>query len=176
MSNSLVILSLDISTVSTGWCLYKNDIIFGYGAIKIKDTIDIHERMVILRNKIEELLKEHQPSVVIVEDVWVGNNPKTAKLLAKFCGVAEEVSCRTLHIKPTVIENTKVKKFFKCKNKEILFNFILDILELDSEIFSFKENNDSIDAVAQLFCYLHLNEKKTIRVDKDYGYLYKFED
>jgi len=176
MISKLVILSLDISTKSTGWCLFKNGAIFKYGAIKIKDTIDIHKRMVILRDEIEALLLKHKPDVVIVEDVWVGNNPKTAKTLAKFCGIAEEVSCRALGITPVIIENTKVKKFFKCNKKEILFSFILDILDLDNDSFSFKENNDAIDAVAQLFCYLHLTNKRIVRLDKDYGYLYNFED
>lgn len=172
----LIILSLDVSTVSTGWCVFKEDKLFKFGVIKIKNTVDIHERMIILRDKIEELLIKYVPTEVVIEDVWLGKNPKTAKTLSKFCGIAEEIVCRTIKNKPTIIENTKVKQFFKCKTKEDLFWFLLDILDLEEKELSFKADNDYIDSVAQLLCYLHIKNKKIIRMDKDYGYLYKFED
>lgn len=171
----LIILSLDVSTVSTGWCIFKEDKLFKSGVIKIKNIVDIHERMVILRDKIKEIVVKYKPTEVVIEDVWIGKNPKTAKTLSKFCGIAEEIVYRTTKNKPIIIENTKVKQFFKCKTKDDLFWFLLDILDLEEKGLSFKEDNDYIDSVAQLLCYLHINNKKVIRMDKDYGYLYKFE-
>lgn len=172
----LIILSLDVSTVSTGWCLFNGHSIFKFGSIKIKNNVDIHERMVIFRDKVEELIKNFSPTEVVIEDVWVGKNPKTAKTLAKFCGIAEEAACRFTNTKPIIIENTKVKQFFKCKTKDELFYFLLDILELEDSGLLFKTDNDYIDSVAQLLCYLHITNKIEIRLEKDYGYLYYFKD
>lgn len=130
--------------------------------------------MFILRNEVEKLIELYAPSLIIIEDVWFGNNIKTGKLLAKFSGIIEELCYRITKKKPIVIENTKVKGFFKCSTKEVLFEFIVDILAFDIDLI-FKTDNDAVDSIAQAFYYISEYEEGNIRQEKDYGFLYTIE-
>ena len=74
---------------------------------------------------------------------------------------------------PYIIHTNRVKAFFKLKNKEEIFDMILDIMDWDCEVFNFKKDNDITDALAQLFCFMdHVLKIRVFRIEKPYGYLY----
>ena len=169
------ILSLDISTVSTGWCTFDASQGIRSGTLSIKESIDIHHRMIIFKDKLNNLLLDYMPTDIVIEDVWFGKNPKTAKILSKFCGIAEETATRFLNKAPITIENTKVKSFFKCSKKADLFQFLISLLGANFQNLSFNKDNDSIDAIAQLIFYLDSIDYVKVRSQKNYGYLYDIE-
>lgn len=167
------ILSLDISASSTGWAFA-----FGqargqvdHGLIKTTPKQTHAERLVYFRNELMELIQMYRPSHVVMEDVYAGLNAKTLVLLAKFSGVAQETFRSMADIEPYIIHTNTVKAFFKAKNKEQVFDIIVDIMEFDD--YTYKKHNDITDAVAQLFCYMdHVLNTRIFRTEMPYGYLY----
>jgi len=126
------------------------------------------------RTKLLRLLKKYKPSVVILEDTFVGMNPKVNKLLSKFGGVAEQLVFEIFKIPPIIVSNKTVKAFFGTKKKEKLFIVIADLLEWDTDECTYKKYNDMADACAQaMYVCDILLEIKRIREIKDYGYRFR---
>lgn len=167
------VLSLDISASSTGWsfCPVEDDNIIS-GVITTLPKYSRAERLVKYRIELTKLLKDLQPTHVVMEDVFAGLNPKTLVLLAKFAGVTEECCLSEFGIEPYIIHTNTVKSYFKVKTKEQLFDFVVTLL--DWQKFNFKRDNDIVDAISQLLVYYDqvLNAKK-FREEKDYGFLYE---
>lgn len=166
------VLSLDVSASSTGWSFTTNKPCakVEYGLIKTKAKESHAERLVHFRKELIRLIRGYKPSHIVMEDVFSGPNAKTLVLLAKFGGVAQEVSKSVARVEPYIIHNNTVKAFFKVKNKEEVFNSVTCIMEQD---WTFNKHNDITDATAQLLCYMdHILKVRTFRTEKPYGYLY----
>lgn len=151
-----VILALDVSSSSTGyavlkkgrWSKAKNS----FGFIKTTSKMSLGERLCKFRNELEELLDRVKPTHVIIEDVFSGRNIKTMKLLARFSGVAIEISKRKIENEPIIALTSSVRKFLECgKAKEDSFSYICERYNLDWE---FNTMNDITDAIS-LALYLH---------------------
>ena len=170
------ILSLDIAS-TTGWAFVcgdadKNSFKFGLIKTKVKDSRA--QKLVYFREELLMLLNRFRPTHVVIEGVYAGPNTKTLVLLSKFAGVAEECCLSVMKIEAYIIHTSTVKSYFKAKNKEQVFNFIVDIFDWDSEKVSFKKCNDITDALAQLVCYYDTVLKcKKFREKTEYGYLYE---
>ena len=168
-------MSLDISAISTGWAVVSNknnDYIFG--TIKTKTGLDTSERLNVFRIKLLRLMKKYKPAVVILEDTFVGRNPKVNKLLSKFGGVAEQLVFEIFGMSPIIVSNKTVKAFFGTKKKEKLFIVIADLLGWDTSECTYKKYNDMADACAQaMYVCDVLLEIKCIREIKDYGYKFR---
>jgi Holliday junction resolvasome RuvABC endonuclease subunit len=171
MNSCLKILSLDVSSVSTGWSIFHGLYLHDYGTISFKSKDNLHNRMCLFKDTLEKIINTYDPQVVLIEDVWMGKNVSTAKTLAKFCGIAEETSYRYTKKEPVILSNKVVKGFFKCKSKEDLYNFIVDILDFDTIFNNYKKCNDITDSIAQALYYINTNIK-SIREDKEYGFLF----
>lgn len=165
------ILSLDISSVSTGWCLFKGTELKHFGTISFPKTVELHDRMVGFKDELNDIINKYKPDAVLIEDVWLGINVSTSKTLSKFAGIAEETSYRITKEKPIIITNKVVKGFFKCKSKEDLYEFVVDILDFGHIFDNYKKYNDITDSMAQAIYYIDKNINK-VRVDKDYGFLF----
>jgi len=147
---------------------------YKFGVIKTKAKLDTAERLDIFRTKIIRLIKKYKPTVVVLEDTFVGMNPKVNKLLSKFGGVAEQVVFELLHFPPLIVSNKTVKAFFGTKKKDALFVVIAGLLEWDEEEYTYKNYNDMADATAQLMYVCDkLLEVKCIRKEHEYGYRYE---
>lgn len=170
------ILSLDVSAASTGWCIMTAD--YGcYGVIKTKASDPRSERLLDFRKQLIEVITTHKPTHIVIEDVYSGLNAKTLKILAEFAGVAKETCQEFSKVEPHVISTNTVKSYFKVKDKESLYNFVVDVLGFaEDKDWSFKKDNDVVDAIAMAICYLDsvLNVKK-FRTKTDYGYVYNHE-
>lgn len=167
------ILSLDISSKSTGWCLIASGKLKGAGIIKTDPKTDWAVRLSEFRGRIATLLLDKYPSHVVIEDTFSSINPKVGKMLAHMGGVAMECCVTVLKLSPYIMTNTTPKSYFKVKNKEQLFDVIVDYFELPKKKWTFKKCNDMADAIAQGMCYYDMEFKKNIKQEKPYGYLFK---
>ena len=169
--NHIKTLSLDVSSVSTGWSLFMGKVLKDFGTIKLSSSDHIHDRMVKFKDELSLLINDKRPDVVVIEDVWLGVNVSTSKTLSKFSGIAEETSYRIMKERPIIITNKEVKGFFKCKSKEDLYKFVIDILNLSTILDDYKKHNDITDSIAQAVYYID-NNLYDIRFDKEYGFLF----
>ena len=79
--------SLDISTTSTGYAVYNNGILALSGVIKA-DEKSMYVRQMIMIKNIQKLLKQYQPLIVVAEEATPTRNAKVARSLAIVCGSA----------------------------------------------------------------------------------------
>lgn len=167
------ILSLDVSAASTGWCvLYRGKIY--YGMIKTKPTWSREKRLLTFKEELCKILKKYKPKYIVIEDIFVGLNATTIKVLAEFAGIAKLTCYELTGIEPFIISNNTVKAYYKAKKKVNVFDFLISVLEKDWE---FKKDNDIVDALAQLFCYCDIElEHKQFRFDQEYGYTYIIDE
>lgn len=159
----IVVLGLDVSSSSTGYAVIRNGrwnkSQSSYGLIKTPPALTLAERLVLFRNELHVVIKRVKPTHIIIEDVFSGRNISTMKLLARFNGVAIEISRRSLRTDPHIALTTKVRAFLECgRSKEEAFEFIRSKYHLD---WSFNKMNDVTDALAlALYQYKILQEKK----------------
>ena len=113
------LLALDQASVITGYAIFENDKLITYGKIKLEDE-EIGPRLVVLRNKIKELIDKNNITTVAFEDIQmqasVGNNVKTFKVLANVYGVILEL-CEELQIKYKIVSSNTRKSTLKIKGK-----------------------------------------------------------
>lgn len=170
------VLSLDVSSSSTGWSFMFGAASrrFNYGLIKTNSKFSLSERLNFFRNELQKLLLEFRPTNVVIEDIYAGPNTKTLIMLSKFLGVAEECCFNMTGVQPYLMSTNTVKSYFKSKNKEDVFNSIVDLLDWENSNVSFKKHNDLTDSIAQLIVYYDLVlEYRKFRFEKEYGYLYE---
>lgn len=63
------LLSIDQSTKATGWAMFDGTDLVAHGVISPKSGEDLWERMQIIRNEIDRLIKENKPKAVVIEGV-----------------------------------------------------------------------------------------------------------
>lgn len=94
----MLVLGLDISSVSTGWSLLNDSTLLDYGTIKI-DPAEKHPRKLAqFAHDLGAIMHQH-PDIdwVSIEDQYF-QNVVTVKILSRFCGVAICEICRILDI------------------------------------------------------------------------------
>ncbi len=150
------VLSLDISSASTGWCYVVDSKtpIQAFGTITMKKGLDNIEKLVIFRERLIHLFDMCKSTHIVIEDQFFGKNVNTLKLLSKFCGVALECSLSVGRIKPHIMSNITTKSYFGVKSKEALYSFVLKEFDVkDDSTWTYKTHNDITDAIAQGICY-----------------------
>lgn len=89
------ILALDQSSRITGWALFNEGQLIGYGKIDLSKETDIGERLHILRTSIQKMIQDLKIDKVILEDIYMDgqkiNNVQTFKILAEVFGVLFEL-------------------------------------------------------------------------------------
>lgn len=172
----MILLSLDISAASTGWAIFnKLTNTFHYGKIKTKPKDSLGLRLCVFRENLESLIKLYSPDTVVIEDAFSGINVSTMKVLVKFAGVAEQLCTELLDTPPFIISNNTVKSYFKAKDKEELFNFLVSMLDF-CEDWSYNKHNDITDAMAQAICFMdEVLHETSFREEKEYGFKYQVE-
>lgn len=175
IKNGADILSLDISASCTGWsAINHEDDVLIYGTIITKPKLPTAARLDKFRDELKFLLSKYKPRAVVIEDTFVGRNPAVNKLLSKFGGVAEQTIFEYCKSPPYIVSNKTVKAFFKVKDKESMFEVIIDLLDWEKDVYPFKKFNDIVDAIGQLmYCCDVLLETREYRVECEYGYRYK---
>ena len=83
------ILALDQATNITGYAVFDGTDLYKRGIIDLHKEKDSWERMQIMRQKIDELMKDYKPRVVILEDVpGMTKTPQVLKELGRLQGFA----------------------------------------------------------------------------------------
>ena len=167
-----VILSLDISTTSTGWCITSDGKHYKEGVIRIKSPKNFSEKLSIFADELRNILRFFKPTNIVQESAFGGPNIKTLKALSEFSGVSKLVCWEVVGVEPCMVANTTVKSYFKVKTKKELFSFACSIFEND--MLTFKDDNDIIDARMQLMYYADVVlDLYKYRIEKEYGYIYR---
>jgi Holliday junction resolvasome RuvABC endonuclease subunit len=164
-----VILSLDISSVSTGWSVYTDNSLTAYGVIKLKSKTKHHgEKLLQLENSIVELVNKYRPTIFSFEDIWKGPSIKTYKILALYHGIAYKACFVHFRQDPIVLMPSNLRKILAAKttlvlsgkkeqDKKDVFAFMKTRYGLSD--FEFEKHNDITDAMAVgLATYLLLEE------------------
>lgn len=84
------LLALDQASRITGYAIFDDGKLITWGKITL-DDYNFGERLVKLRNKIFQLIKEHEIDEVIYEDIQMQENVDTFKKLAEVFGVLYEL-------------------------------------------------------------------------------------
>ena len=167
----MYVLSLDISSTSTGWSVTNNGIDFVVGTIPFTSKLEVYEKLYLFAGSLKNILELYKPTYIVQEDIFSGKNVSTMKLLCEFAGVSRYICYSTLGIVPYTISNKTVKAYFKAKDKLSLFDFMCVIF--DRKDFTFKTDNDMLDALAQLMCYMDsILNIYSYRLEQDFGYIY----
>jgi len=149
------ILSLDISSVSTGWALVEGNTLLDKGVIKLKAKTH-GNKLFQFESALQNLITVHKPDIFAFEDIWKGPSIKTFKVLAFYHGIAYKQSFNSFKEDPIVLmpsglrrvlaENTDLVLSGKREqDKSAVFDWVNNTYQLNYE---FKKHNDITDAIA----------------------------
>ena len=83
------VLGLDLSTVSTGYCVIDNNKILTYGVIRPPSNKDFIDRIIFIEKEIKELIKAKSIEYVCIEELSSMRSASTTKKLAALQGHIE---------------------------------------------------------------------------------------
>lgn len=173
----MIVLGLDASTTSTGWSVFQDRKLIGYGVIKPEGK-DWRERMANQAPKIMEIIEKYSPNKIYMEDVPLKRaNPTALMILGAvqgfFYGLVAKYSIPIEFIKPSawrspigLYDGTKEgTKRPELKHKSILKANELFKLDLKWVSPNSKYNEDDIsDAI--LLAYSQISSRKLKSLDK----------
>ena len=168
------IISLDVSSKSTGWSFFIAGKLKSCGVIDTSSKTDLPVRLNEFRRKLSNLLADKRPAYVVIENNFAKTNIKVLKILSQFAGVASECCVAIIGVTPYIMSNTTPKSYLKVKNKEQMFDAIVEFFEFDD--WKYKKHNDMTDSIAQGLCYYDKVLGNTIREEKPYGYIYNIKE
>lgn len=156
----MIILGIDPGTAATGFGVinklqatsYKLQAI-EYGCIKTTPNLTTAERLKVLHNQLNLLIKKHKPDMVAVEDIFFFKNLKTAVKVSQARGVilltAAKLKipifeCTPLQVKQAITSYGRAEKIQVQKMVKTLLNL--------KEI---PKPDDAADALAVAICCAH---------------------
>lgn len=87
----MIILGIDPGIADTGFGIIKKDktniACLGYGSIKTPAKMEIADRLEIISNDLDILIKKHKPDLIAVEQLFFAKNAKTALIVGHARGV-----------------------------------------------------------------------------------------
>jgi len=161
-----VILSLDISSVCTGWAHWeytwveqkgqKEKIeLKKYGVIRPEGDVS-SKRLVIFESMLKTLIYEVGPSTIVVEDLNCTRNMNIVKVLGAFLGTAKKLSYEFNKVEPIVLPRTVVLKTVLGKGnaeKSDVIGYVNGQL-LTSPLPKDKSSEDIADAIVTGYCHI----------------------
>jgi crossover junction endodeoxyribonuclease RuvC len=154
------VLGIDCGTEFTGYgvvelCQDDRLLCITCGAIKVSSREPMPIRLSRISQRLEELIAEHQPDRVAIEDVFYAVNVKSALKLGQVRGVAmlaaasaglDVAEYAPLSIKSAVVGYGKAEK-------HQVQHMVARLLNLDK----IPEPTDAADALAIAICHLHMS-------------------
>lgn len=150
------ILGIDPGTAILGWSYLEADggdpikSSVEYGAITTKAGLDMSDRLVIIHDEFEAILKKYKPEYVGIEEVFFSKNVKTAITVAQARGVvvmmARKAGAKVMHFKPNEIKESVTG--YGGADKSQMQNMVKMILGLDE----IPKPDDAADAVGVAIC------------------------
>lgn len=141
------VLSLDQSSTTTGFSIYKNNVLHTYGCLKQYDGNGLNMRIHLLLKDIDTLVKDNNIKHILLEDIYLGQNMKTFKALAQLIGVIAEY-CITNKIGITLIPAVMWKGYFNInKAREISKQLGIDLVKVKCGIVLKPTEHDLSDSI-----------------------------
>jgi Holliday junction resolvasome RuvABC endonuclease subunit len=123
------VLGVDISSVSTGWCILDDGKIFASGVInpverlkekygtkaKTKASIDQFDVMRVIAGDLSVVISRSDVDLMVVEDVFLKNNYRTVQLLARLSGAVLWDWLARKEAKPILIYASSARSRLGCK-------------------------------------------------------------
>jgi crossover junction endodeoxyribonuclease RuvC len=125
----------------------------GYGAVTTDSTMDMPDRLKHLYTEIMEIIREYEPDVVSIEELFFNTNSKTAILVGQARGVAI-LACANSGVEIYEYTPLQIKQglvgYGRAEKKQIQI-MVKTILHLDEV----PKPDDTADALAAAICHGH---------------------
>ena len=164
------VLGIDPSVQSTGFGIieFANDSysILEYGAIKPPRRLPFLHKINTIRTRLEEIIREHEPEEVAIEDPFYAQNVKTAIALGQVRGaVLVAVASQNCPLfEYSALEIKKAVTGYGRADKSQVKTMIKTLLDMQEK----ELGTDASDALAAAFC--HLNTRIfQLQVDSSQG-------
>ena len=151
----MIILGLDPGIARTGYGVVdtsKKAVFVRCGCITTLPIYSIEERLVTIANDIQHIINETHPDIGVVEEVFFGNNKKTAMVTAHIRGVilyiltSNQISVQSL----TPLQIKSRLTGYGTASKEQIQRAITQQLHLTSS----PQPDDAADALAAALCFI----------------------
>ena len=83
----MIIIGLDASTKNTGWSVFQDGILIGYGLIKENYNLDWRERVFRIHKELSALINEYHPNIIYLEDVPLKKGSSTIQKVSVVQGM-----------------------------------------------------------------------------------------
>lgn len=115
---SKILIALDESTTCTGYAVFDDGELIKHGIFSFKNK-DVLERVSLIMEEIEELIKTYKPNNMVIEDVQITMNAATAKSLLGLQFMIEVYAHRN-NISCETYRTTKWRKILGLSNSRSL--------------------------------------------------------
>lgn len=151
------ILGIDPGTTKCGWGYFeysKNSYLnIDWGIFETGKEINIGDRLAVLGEKVEDLVKSKKPDAVAIEEIFFMKNIKTAISVAQARGVVISI-CRRNRINVFEYKPNQIKLAltgYGHADKNQIQQMVKMILKLDS----IPTPDDAADGLATAICFAH---------------------
>ena len=122
----MIILGLDVSSISTGWSIVstepsaKNSLkLDNFGIIHNNSSMSVIQRLYFQSNEIKKILEKFRPDEIAMEETVFVHGPKIMKTLSRFSGIAL-LQCYTYNKKEVCLyEPARWKKSLNIKGNAL---------------------------------------------------------
>ena len=152
----MVILGIDPGTATTGYGVIKSTIkkdqfeLVDFGVISTKKTLSDAERLKILADDLQALIKKYKPGAVGVEKLFLTTNQKTVMTVSQARGVvlltAQQQGLPILEFTPLQVKNF-ICGYGKAEKKQVQY-----IVQKTFRLKSVPKPDDAADALAIALC------------------------
>jgi crossover junction endodeoxyribonuclease RuvC len=156
---SRIILGIDPGIADTGYGVIKTEgnklVCLNYGSIKTSSKLELPDRLEILSEELNELIKKHKPDLVSVEELFFCKNVKTALIVGQARGVivltAKQNKLPLREFTPLQVKQA-VSTYGKAEKLQVqkMVKLILNLKELPKP-------DDAADALAIAICASNSN-------------------
>ena len=153
----MVIMGIDPGFAITGFGIVKYEgnkfSVVDYGAITTESTMKLPLRLLILNNRLEELIQKHKPDAISVEELFFNKNIKTALTVGHGRGVAILAAAKS---------GVEVFEYTPLQVKQAVVGFgraekaqVQQMIKVILKLTSIPKPDDVADALAIAVCHAH---------------------
>ncbi len=160
----MIVLGVDPGLAITGWGVIKESnkqlITLGYGSIKTDRGLSYPHRLKIIYNELTQVIKQYNPRIVAVEELFFNKNVKTALRVGEARGVAILAAMNAgrmiaeytpLQVKQALVGYGRARKFQIQKMVQV----VLRLEKVPSP-------DDTADALAVAVCHINSSKMENI--------------
>lgn len=154
----MLVLGIDPGIGTTGYGVVGEDnqgdvVLVAYGAVETRPGAPMPERLQVLYGEMMNILREHKPESVAVEQLFFGRNVTTAIMVGQARGVvllaAAQAGLQVYEYKPAEVKQA-LSGYGKADKRQMQ-EMVKLLLHLDH----IPRPDDAADAIAVAVCHLH---------------------